>query len=71
MRATMCPKAIILTKAYKAMVSMIAKGISSSEFFSEVFLICTTQFCSFPSTYDALSCIHNLLKKGLLQEEYF
>ena len=39
MRATILPKAIILTKAHRAVVSIMAEGCSASE----VFLISTTQ----------------------------
>ena len=44
MRATILPSAIILTKAHRAAVSMMAKGCIVAA--SEVFLVFTTQLYS-------------------------
>ena len=43
MRATILPEAIILAKAHRAAVSIMAKGYCGLSTASEVFLIFTTQ----------------------------
>ena len=52
MRATILPKAIILTKARRAAVSIMAKGYLSTA--SEMFLIFTTQLYSYMCNYNAI-----------------
>ena len=56
MRTTILPNAIILTKACRAMVSMMVYCGQSTA--SDVFLIFTTQLYSYLCNYYAIVCIY-------------
>ena len=64
MRATILPKAHILTKAHRAAVSIMAQGCTASE----VFLIFTTQLYSNLCNYNAIYSFTD--KRQVLQQEY-
>ena len=68
MRATVLPKAIILTKARRAAVSIMAKGYLSTA--SEVFLIFTTQLYSYLYNYNPIHVFPYAHKRKVLQQQY-
>ena len=58
MRGTILPMPIILNKAHRAVVSMMAKGVYCGlSIASEVFLIFTTQLYSCLYNHNAIVCI--------------
>ena len=70
MRTTILPNAIILTKAHRAAVSMLAKGVYYGlSIASKVFLIFTTQLYSCLCNYNAkvfISCQEGSIATGIL-----
>ena len=64
MRATICPKAIILTYPHRATVSIVAKGC-----------LLGVSYFNYPTVFTHFACIMHLSnridKKGVLQQEYF